>query len=242
MNIVAIIPARGNSKGLKDKNKRLLGGCPLVTYTIGHAIESVLVDRVIVSTEDEDIARISLDAGAEVPFLRPEYLSQDLVIEQPILAHVIRHLDVVEDYRVDVVVLLSCTFPLRSVGLIDKVVSRLIEDEAMEISTVVKVVNTNIWTKNVDGGYNFLTESIPPGPRQVREPIYADVYGLCVAYRVDLVRREQRFSDKIALVVNEDPKAVIDIDGEFELSLVEKIFADMDCSKMEWYPHVPCGL
>ena len=75
--IVAIIPARGGSKGIKRKNIRILNGKPLISYTIEQALKSKYIDRVIVSTEDLEIAEISKSFGAEVPFLRPQELAQD---------------------------------------------------------------------------------------------------------------------------------------------------------------------
>ena len=77
MNIIAVIPARGGSKGVSDKNIKLLAGKPLIAYSISAAIKSKLIDRVIVSTDSEKYASISKDYGAEVPFLRPAELAGD---------------------------------------------------------------------------------------------------------------------------------------------------------------------
>ena len=112
MNIVAIIPAKGNSSGLLRKNVQDFCGRPLIAHTIQQAQESHTVSRVIVSTEDHEIAEISRSCGAEVPFMRPIELTSNDVVWYPILQHALRQIES-NDYRVDWVVALSPTYPLR---------------------------------------------------------------------------------------------------------------------------------
>src|SRR4030042_4642886 len=86
-NVVAIIPARGGSKGIQKKNTKMLAGKPLIAYTIEAAKGCTLVDRIIVSTDDEEIREVSLKYGAEVPFMRPPELAQDDTPTEPFLQH-----------------------------------------------------------------------------------------------------------------------------------------------------------
>jgi N-acylneuraminate cytidylyltransferase/CMP-N,N'-diacetyllegionaminic acid synthase len=119
MKILAIIPARGGSKGIPDKNIRDFCGKPLIAHTIECAKKSQYVNRVIVSTDSEKIAEISKKYGAEVPFLRPEDLSQDKSKVVDAIAHLVDKLKTDEGYVPDYVVLLQTTSPLRFSSDID---------------------------------------------------------------------------------------------------------------------------
>jgi pseudaminic acid cytidylyltransferase len=93
MNAVAIIPARGGSKRIPRKNLREFNGRPMIAWAIGHAIAAGIFDRVVVSTDDDDIALAALDAGAEVPFRRPAHLADDTTATAPVIAHAISALE-----------------------------------------------------------------------------------------------------------------------------------------------------
>src|SRR3990172_776579 len=113
--ILCIIPARGGSRGLPDKNIRELLGKPLIAYTIEHAKRSKYIDRIIVSTDNEEIADISKQYGAEVPFTRPKRLALDNSSTIAVLQHVIEWLESKEEDFFDILVLLHATAPLRKV-------------------------------------------------------------------------------------------------------------------------------
>src|SRR5687768_16660736 len=106
-NVVAVIPARGGSKGLPRKNVLPLAGKPLIAYSVEAAVLSPLVSRVIVSTDDEEIAAAAREAGAETPFLRPPELSLDSTPTEPVLRHAIEWLEREEGYRTDIVLFLQ---------------------------------------------------------------------------------------------------------------------------------------
>jgi len=112
--VVAVIPARGGSKGVPGKNIRELAGKPLIAYTIDAAIKSQVFDEVIVSTDSEEIARISKKFGAVVPFLRPAYLATDTAHTPPVIEHAVKSIEEQKDIKVDVVATLQCTSPLRN--------------------------------------------------------------------------------------------------------------------------------
>lgn len=113
MNTVAIIPARGGSKGIKKKNIKLFNGKPLINWTIEVALQCSCIDRVIVSTDSEEIADIAKSAGAEAPFLRPADIAQDTTSDMPVLEHVARFLEENEGVRSDIIIYLRPTQPLR---------------------------------------------------------------------------------------------------------------------------------
>ena len=129
MNIVAIIPARGGSKGIPRKNLVNIAGKPLVAHSITHALESTLINRVIVSTDDEEIANVSKKYGAEVPILRPSELAQDHVLDLPVFEHILQYLKDTENYETDIVVHLRPTAPYRKVQWIDEAIELLLQNK-----------------------------------------------------------------------------------------------------------------
>ena len=121
-HVVAIIAARGGSKGLPGKNIRPLAGKPLIAYSVEAAKASPYVDRVIVTTDSPEIAEVARKFGAEVPFMRPPELAQDLTPTEPVLAHAEEWLEREEGYRVDIVVFLQPTDIFRKRAMIDETV------------------------------------------------------------------------------------------------------------------------
>lgn len=126
MNIIAIIPARGGSKSIPRKNIRQVGGKPLLAHSIEHGLTSTLISRVIVSTDDKEIAAIAARYGAEVPFLRPPEFAQDDTPDWPVFNHALRWLLDHEGYQADLVVNLRPTTPNRRVETIDRAIQTLI--------------------------------------------------------------------------------------------------------------------
>lgn len=127
MQVIAIIPARGGSKAIPRKNLAAVNGLPLLAYSIKHALQANLVDRVLVSTDDEEIRAVALAHGAEAPFLRPAELSQDQTLDLPVFVHALQFLEDTEGYRPDLVVHLRPTAPLRRPEWIDQAVKLLLD-------------------------------------------------------------------------------------------------------------------
>lgn len=121
MKILSIIPARGGSKSIPRKNLKLLGGKPLIAWGIETALKSN-IDRVLVTTDDEEIASVAKKYGAEVPFLRPAELSGDTTGMEPVLKHAIEWLKQNENYTPDGVALLQSTCPLRQTHHINEAI------------------------------------------------------------------------------------------------------------------------
>ena len=115
IKVLAVIPARGGSKGVPRKNIREVGGKPLIAYTIETAVAlKSLFHRIIVSTDDEEIARVAEQFGAEVPFMRPPELAGDKVKMIPVLQHAVRTIEQMDRVQMDWVMLLQPTAPFRS--------------------------------------------------------------------------------------------------------------------------------
>lgn len=136
--ILCVIPARGGSKGLARKNVKKLLGKPLIAYTIEQAKKSKYIDRIIVSTEDKVIARISRKYGAEVPFLRPGILASDSAGTIDVLLHAMEWMEKVERYQFDILVLLHATTPLRGARDIDNCIKLLFKKNASNIFSVTE--------------------------------------------------------------------------------------------------------
>ena len=124
--ILAIIPARGGSKGIPRKNIRDFAGYPLIAWSIAAARQSKLVTRTIVSSDDEEIAAVARLYGAEVPFMRPAELAQDQTTDFPVFEHALRWLEEHENYRPEVVIQLRPTSPIRPIHCVDEGVEILL--------------------------------------------------------------------------------------------------------------------
>ncbi|PWH12256.1 MAG: hypothetical protein DDG60_14540 [Anaerolineae bacterium] len=125
--VLAIIPARGGSKGIPRKNIRSFCGYPLIAYSIAAGLQAELVTRVIVSTDDEEIAAVARAWGAETPFLRPAEFAQDNTTDLPVFQHALAWLAEREGYHPQVVVQLRPTSPIRPIGLVDDAVRTLLK-------------------------------------------------------------------------------------------------------------------
>lgn len=141
--ILALIPARGGSKGVPRKNVMLIGGKPLIAYSILQAQASKRIDRVIVSTDDEEIAEVSQQWGAEVPFMRPAEFAQDYSPDIDVFCHALAWLQKNEDHLPNLIVHLRPTGPVRRVELIDAAIDLLREHpEADAVRSVVSALQT----------------------------------------------------------------------------------------------------
>ncbi len=127
--VLAVIPARGGSKGIPGKNIKMIAGKPLLAWTIEHALAAKTVDRVVVSTEDAKIAAVARQWGAEV-LDRPKALATDKADTLPVLQHALKNCPA------DVLVVLQCTSPIRSKGLIDRCVNKFLKTKADSLGTV----------------------------------------------------------------------------------------------------------
>ncbi len=193
MKILALIPARGGSKGVSKKNIRLLNGKPLIAYSIECAKKSKYVDRVMVSTEDEEIARVSREHGAEVPFLRPVEMAGD---KSPVMDAVLHHLDTLkatEGYEPTHLLLLQTTSPLRRPEDIDRAVELF---QARDAESLVSVCQTESWLllKDAEDRLTILPNDIKLSSNRQENPKFYKLDG-CMIYliKTDVLRREKSF-------------------------------------------------
>jgi len=133
--MLCIIPARGGSKGVRNKNRQPIAGKPLVAWSIEQALNCALIERVVVSTEDSHIAEISKKCGAEVPFWRPPELATDTAPTEPVLIHAVRELRK-ENYYPEAVMLLQPTTPIRKPGQLRKAIELFRNEKADSLVSV----------------------------------------------------------------------------------------------------------
>ena len=153
-DVTALIPARGGSKGIPRKNVMMLAGKPLIAYTIQHALDSKLIGRVIVSTDDEEIAEISRQFGAEVPFMRPAELAQDASADIEAFRHYLGWTKANEGGLPEMVVHLRATNPVRKVEIIDQAIELLSshpEADAVRSVTLAQQTPYKMWHIDKDG-------------------------------------------------------------------------------------------
>ncbi|MHB8820005.1 MAG: acylneuraminate cytidylyltransferase family protein, partial [Bellilinea sp.] len=179
--VLAVIPARGGSKGIPHKNFRPFAGHPLIAYSIMAARQAETVTRVIVSTDDPQIAAAAREYGAEVPFMRPDELAQDNTLDLPVFQHALAWLIANEAYSPDVVVHLRPTSPVRPIGLVDEAVRLLLDNpEADSVRGVVPAGQNphKMWRIDMETGQlrNLLdVPGVPEpfnAPRQVLPAVY----------------------------------------------------------------------
>ena len=152
MKVLGIITARGGSKGIPRKNVKLLAGKPLIAHTIETAKESGVFDRIIVSTDDAEIADVAKQYGAEVPFMRPSELAGDSTPTLPVLVHALKWLKENESYEPDAVMLLQPTAPLRKPEHIREAVELFTKSGANSVVSVSEVPGHHNphWQFNLD--------------------------------------------------------------------------------------------
>lgn len=226
MEIVALIPARGGSKSIPRKNLLMIAGKPLIAYSIEHALASRYVTRTIVSTDDAEIAQVARDFGAEVPFMRPSVLAQDLSPDVDVFRHALAWLRDRQSYSCELVVHLRPTGPVRRVDVIDRAIEVMVNrPDADSLRSVSWPVETpyKMW-RIVD---NYLEPLLKiPG---VGEPYCAPRQSLPDVYwqngYVDIVRSRVVLDDalmcgrRIVPFVIEEP--IFEIDYADSISRVE---------------------
>ncbi|MDD5258632.1 MAG: acylneuraminate cytidylyltransferase family protein [bacterium] len=223
--IVAIIPARGGSKGLPRKNIKLLDGKPLIAYTIEAAKQCQLIDRIIVSTDDQEIAKVAKASGAEVPFIRPAELSQDDTTTEAVLKHCVEWLEQNEQYQADIVVFLQLTDVFRSKYMLQETVQKILSDPSLDSVFVATKTHKNYW-RRVDGKMTRLAPDLQYGPRQKREPLYREDTGLACATRVAFIKQGKRLGEQVEIVINREELPSVDIHDSLDLWLAEILITE----------------
>lgn len=224
--IIAIIPARGGSKGVPRKNIREIAGKPLIAWTIETALSCGRLDRVIVSTEDDEIAKIASNYGAEIPFLRPREIAQDDTPDLPVYQQALSWLNEHEKYCPDIIVWLRPTAPLRIVEDIEGAIRLLTETQADWVRTVCEAEHHPYWMKQLKGDrlLPFLEdmETEKYYRRQLLPPVYRLNGVVDVAWRETVMEKRLLYSGDVRGYVMPLERS-IDLDNEVDFLLTEAL-------------------
>ena len=217
MNTVAIIPARGGSKGIPRKNIKELDRKPLIAHIIETALKVRGLDRVIVSTDDKKIAEIAKKYGAEVPFNRPKELARDETPTLPVLQHAVKYLEEEENYKPGIVVLLYTTSPLISAERVSEAIELLKEGEFDSVLSVVED-RGHYWIEGNEG-YKKLYPKVLKN-RQFIKPLFKENGAIYICRRGLLMRKNEIVGGKIGFLVMKKDES-IDIDELLDFEFAE---------------------
>lgn len=223
--ILGLIPARGGSKGLPNKNIRPLLGKPLIAWTIEQALKSKYLDRIIVSTEDKKIAKISKEYGAEVPFIRPERLATDDAKTVDVVKHAIMWF---VNHKIDsfeYIVVLQPTSPLRQSKDIDSAIEYLFKRKARAVISVCQAEHSPLWSNTLPVDLcmkNFLKKDILNKNRQ-QLPIFYRLNGAIYLVEVDYFLKTGSFYGEYTYAYIMPKWRSVDIDDEFDFFIAECI-------------------
>jgi N-acylneuraminate cytidylyltransferase len=220
MKCLAIIPARGGSKRIPRKNILLLEEKPLIVYSIEHARKSKLVSRIIVTTDDDEIADISIKHGVEV-IKRPIKIADDTATSEDALIHTLNYLEEKEEYRPDIVVFLQCTSPLRNDDDIDNAIKMFLEQKADSLFSAVRfdkyiwrVMNNVVSPINYDYNKRWREQDFPPQ--------YQENGSIYILKPELLKKHKNRLSGKI-VIYEMDDMTFIQIDSHKDIELFKYI-------------------
>lgn len=225
MNIYTIIPAREGSKGIPKKNIKLLNGKPLIEYSIKYSLNCKLVERTIVSTDSKEIAEIALALGAEIPFIRPKTLAEDLTPDFPVLKHALLELEKINKEKIDLLILLRPTSPFRPSGLIEIGVQKILANpnaSSLRSVAISKEHPYRQWfieknfikgfEKNINEPYNI--------PRQLLPKAYFQTGDIEIIKRATIINGSISGENVIPIIIEHNQ--ILDIDSEKDWKNAEK--------------------
>jgi CMP-N,N'-diacetyllegionaminic acid synthase len=227
-NIVGIIPARGGSKGIPRKNIRKLAGKQLLTYTAEAAFGSKLLNRIILSTEDEEIKQLGLQLGLDVPFVRPANLAEDNTPGLSVIQHAVRTLEIEENYHSDVIVVLQPTSPLRTSQHIDEALKKFLRDNADSLVSVTEIAHNlnpySVMRLKANGTLEpFLKYDEKKNIRQLKPVFYARNGAAIYICTYDcLMKKNSLFGDKLLPFFMKKEES-FDLDDQIDWEIVESL-------------------
>ena len=234
--ILAIIPARGGSKGIPKKNIRMVDGHPLISYSIQAALESKIINRIICSTDSKSIGNIAQKYGAEVPFLRPLELAQDNTSDLETFYWLLTELKDRENYNPEIIVQLRPTSPIRLPGQIDEAIDLIINNQVVDSVrsvTPAKATPYKMWNIKDKTLYPLLKSNKMKEPYNMPRQQLPEVWWQTGT--IDITRAKNIFSGtmtgKIIKPYIIDAEHAVDIDQIESLDEAERIIKSINCIK-----------
>lgn len=229
--VLAIIPARGGSKRLPRKNVLEIAGKPLIAWTIEAAKKSEFVDDVVVSTDCNEIADVSMEYGANIPFLRPEYLSNDTATTNDVVMHTVEN----HEFGVfDYYIILQPTSPMRTALDINDAIKLITEDDLDGVISVCECEHSPLWSNTLPKNQtlnSFLPNNLE-GVRSQELPTYYRLNGSLYLFKHEaLVRNKGIFySDKVKALIMPSERSV-DIDNMFDFKIAKALLDESNLDK-----------
>ncbi|WP_461206465.1 acylneuraminate cytidylyltransferase family protein [Clostridium sp. DL1XJH146] len=224
--ILAIIPARGGSKGILDKNIKELDGKPLINYTIEAAKRSKYIDKTIVSTDSENIKKIAVEALAEVPFIRPASLSDDNAKSIDVVIHTIEFLEE-NGENFDLVILLQPTSPLRDEKDIDQALENMILSKENSLVSICEVSeNPILMRRTEENKLKPILHSDLTNLRRQNLPKFYIFNGAIYINTVDMLKKEKIFVNDNTMPFIMEKEKSIDIDDIIDFKLAELLMKE----------------
>jgi len=225
LKTICTICARGGSKGVINKNIKELAGKPLIAWTIEQALKWGKADRVIVSTDSEEISKIAIAYGAEVPFIRPEHLAIDTAAKLPVIQHAVNYIEQESGTKYDYVVDLDPTSPLRNIEDIDDAYEALLENpEAENIYSVCRASKSpyfNMVEVN-DHGYVSLSKELEQSiVRRQDAPVVFEMNASIYIFRRSYLKTAKSVHSLKTIIYEMPKERSIDIDSILDFQFVE---------------------
>lgn len=227
MKIISLIPARGGSKGIKNKNLTEIAGKSLVGHSITHSLASKLIQRTFLSSDSEAIIQEGLKYGAEVPFVRPAELAEDHVLDIPVFEHLLAFLKEKENYIPDIIVHLRPTAPYRNPAWIDAAIQLLIDHPTADSVRSVSAPSQHpyrVFSLNSEGFLDPIMKHEHEQPYLLRRQDLPDMYFYnCVidVTRNSTITEQHSMTGKKIYPYIMDPNDVIDIDTPLDLAFAQ---------------------
>jgi len=230
MSILAFIPARAGSIRVENKNIKQLGGKPLIAYTINAALNANHINRVVVSTNSEEIARVAIEYGAEVPFLRPDHISQSDSTEMQFFEHMLNWFKVNENYEPHLIVLLYPTAPFRKSKTIDCAVEEILKHPEADSLRSVRLCREHpykMWEIENGRLYPFVKgkdKNIHTLSYQVLPTIYIQNANIYITRPSTILKKKSPTGDLIIPFIMDETESV-DINTPLDFKFAEIIFS-----------------
>ncbi len=224
MTVMAIILARKNSKGLKNKNIKKLNGLPLILHTIKLVKKSKLIDDIVVSTDSKTIQKLAIKNGVQAPFLRPKNMSGDKATTEIALKHCLKYMNKIKKIRPSIIVYLQITEPLRKLWMVDKCILTLKNNKKIDTAFMAKKFYKNIW-EQTGKKTSRITKEKYGIPRQSKNKYFREDTGLACATRPSVIMKGKRIGKKNQAIFYDHDFDYLDIHNINDLKIANFILS-----------------
>ncbi len=226
MKTICIIPARGGSKNLKNKNIKKLNSKPLIFYPINAAKKSGVCDHIFVTTDSPTIAHHAKKFGAEVPFLRKKKYSHSMTTTEETLKHALLSYEKFYNVKFDICVFLTCTNFFRKTEWVKKAVNNLKKNSKLDSSFVVTKLYRHFWHELKNNKLEKIAKWMKNyTSRQIAPNMYREETGLACATRAKFWRKGKRIGNRVKFIISDHSFTGFDVNDYDDYEIIKKIFA-----------------